>query len=35
MDTDDLTEMAYESIIIANAITDFIKCDIDVGEEAE
>jgi len=30
MDTDDLTEMAYESIIIANAITDFLKCDIGV-----
>jgi len=30
MDTDDLTEMAYESIVIANAITDFLKCDIGV-----
>ncbi|MBC8460467.1 MAG: hypothetical protein H8D67_20990 [Deltaproteobacteria bacterium] len=30
MDTDDLTEMAYESIIIANGITDFLKCDIGV-----
>jgi hypothetical protein len=30
MDTDDLTEMAYESIIIANEITDFLKCDIGV-----
>jgi hypothetical protein len=28
MDTDDLTEMAYESIIIANEVTDFLKCDI-------
>ena len=28
MDTDDLTEMAYESIIIANGITDFLKCDL-------
>ena len=30
MDTDDLTEMAYESIVIANAITDFLKCDLGV-----
>ena len=30
MDTDDLTEMAYESIIIANVITDFLKCDLGV-----
>ena len=30
MDTDDLTEMAYESIIIANGITDFLKCDLGV-----
>jgi hypothetical protein len=30
MDTDDLTEMAYESIIIANQITDFLKCDLGV-----
>jgi hypothetical protein len=30
MDTDDLTEMAYESIVIANEITDFLKCDIGV-----
>jgi hypothetical protein len=30
MDTDDLTEMAYESIIIANKITDFLKCDLGV-----
>jgi len=30
MDTDDLTPMAYESIIIANWITDFLKCDIGV-----
>jgi len=30
MDTDDLTEKAYESILIANAITDFLKCDIGV-----
>ena len=30
MDTDDLTEMAYESIIIANEITDFLKCDLGV-----
>jgi len=30
MDTDDLTAMAYESIIIANKITDFLKCDIGV-----
>ena len=27
MDTDDLTEMAYESILIANEITDFLRCD--------
>ena len=30
MDTDDLTPMAYESIIIANGITDFLKCDLGV-----
>ena len=30
MDTDGLTEMAYESIIIANEITDFLKCDLGV-----
>ncbi len=30
MDTDDLTGMAYESIVIANAITDFLKCDLGV-----
>jgi hypothetical protein len=30
MDTDNLTEMAYESIIIANSITDFLKCDLGV-----
>ena len=30
MDTDDLTKMAYESIIIANEITDFLKCDLGV-----
>ena len=30
MDTDDLTEMAYESIVIANTITDFLKCDLGV-----
>ena len=30
METDDLTEMAYESIVIANAITDFLKCDLGV-----
>lgn len=30
MDTDDLPEMAYESIIIANEITDFLKCDLGV-----
>ena len=30
MDTDDLTEMAYESIIIANEITDLLKCDLGV-----
>ena len=30
MDTDDLTEMAYASIIIANGITDFLKCDLGV-----
>jgi len=28
MDTDDLTQMAYESIIIADEITDFLKCDL-------
>lgn len=30
MDTDDLTTMAYESIITANEITDFLKCDLGV-----
>ena len=30
MDTDDLTEMAYENIIIADEITDFLKCDLGV-----
>jgi hypothetical protein len=30
MDTNNLTEMAYESIIIANEITDFLKCDLGV-----
>jgi len=30
MDTDDLTEMAYLSIVIANGITDFLKCDLGV-----
>ena len=30
MDTDDLTQMAYESIIIANEITEFLKCDLGV-----
>ena len=30
MDTDDLTPMAYESIVIANEITDFLKCDLGV-----
>ncbi len=30
MDTDDLTPMAYESIIIANGITDYLKCDLGV-----
>jgi hypothetical protein len=30
MDTDDLTAMAYESIIIANEITEFLKCDLGV-----
>jgi hypothetical protein len=30
MDTDDLTEMAYESILIANEITEFLKCDLGV-----
>lgn len=30
MDTDDPTEMAYESIIIANEITDFLKTDLGV-----
>ena len=33
MDTDDLTEMAYESIIIANEITDFLKCDLGVRSQ--
>ena len=33
MDTDDLTEMAYESIIIANRITDYLKCDLGVRSE--
>ncbi|MEA2040620.1 MAG: hypothetical protein U9N82_12480 [Thermodesulfobacteriota bacterium] len=30
MDTDDLTEMAYKSIVIANELTDFLKCDLGV-----
>ena len=30
MDTDDLTPMAYESIVIANRITDYLKCDLGV-----
>ena len=30
MDTDDLTQMAYESLIIANEITDFFKADLGV-----
>jgi len=30
MDTDDLTQMAYESIVIACKITDFLKCDLGV-----
>jgi hypothetical protein len=30
MDTNNLTEMAYESIIIANSITDFLKCDLGI-----
>jgi len=30
MDTDDLTPMAYESIVIANGITDYLKCDLGV-----
>ena len=30
MDTDDLTPMAYESIIIVNQITDFLHCDLGV-----
>lgn len=30
MDTDDLTPMAYESIVVANEITDFLKCDLGV-----
>jgi hypothetical protein len=30
MDTDDLSELAYESIIIANEITDFLKTDLGV-----
>ncbi len=30
MDTDDLTPMAYASIVIANEITDFLKCDLGV-----
>jgi len=33
MDTDDLTPMAYESIGIANEITDFLKCDLGVRSE--
>ncbi len=30
MDTDDLTPMAYESIVIAYGITDYLKCDLGV-----
>ena len=30
MDTDELTAMTYESIIIANEITEFLKCDLGV-----
>jgi len=30
MNTDDLTPMAYESIVIANGITDYLKCDLGV-----
>jgi hypothetical protein len=30
MDTDGLSELAYESIIIANEITDFLKTDLGV-----
>ena len=30
MDTDDLTPMAFESIVIANRVTDFLKCDLGV-----
>ncbi len=33
MDTDDLTPMAYASIVIANEITDFLKCDLGVRSE--
>ncbi len=36
MDTDDLTEMAYESIIIANEITDFLRTgEINYAAESE
>jgi len=28
VNTNDLTEMAYESIIVAHSITDFLKCDL-------
>ena len=30
MDTDDLTEMAYKSVIIADRITEYLKCDLGV-----
>ncbi|MBC8394342.1 MAG: hypothetical protein H8E17_17455 [Deltaproteobacteria bacterium] len=30
MDTDDLTPMAYESIVIAYGISDYLKCDLGV-----
>ncbi|MFH1350553.1 MAG: hypothetical protein ABII26_06400 [Pseudomonadota bacterium] len=30
MDTDDLTEMAYQSIVMADRITEYLKCDLGV-----
>ncbi len=30
MDTDDLTEMAYQSLIIADRISEYLKCDLGV-----
>ena len=30
MDTDDLTEMAYQTIVLANYVTDVLKCELGV-----